>query len=124
MTGGRPAGPLRIGICAPYDLGRPGGVNTVIRAQAGALVRLGHDVCVFGAASAPLSNGEVSLGGCVSIVVGDTETGFGIDPRSWWTAKRLLRSRRFDVVHMHEPLMPLPPWFVLWQAEVPIIATF
>lgn len=116
--------PLRIGICAPYDLGRAGGVNTVIRAQAHALGRLGHDVCVFGAASAPLSDGEVSLGGCVSIVMGETETGFGVDPRSWWTVKRLLRARRFDVIHMHEPLMPLPPWFALWQADVPVVATF
>lgn len=115
---------LRIGICAPYDLARAGGVNTVIRAQADALVRLGHDVCVFGAASAPLTNGERSLGGCVSIVIGNTETGFGVDPRSWWTAKRVLREGRFDVIHMHEPLMPLPSWFVLRQSTVPVIATF
>ena len=115
---------MRIGICAPYDLGRAGGVNTLIRAQAAALRRLGHDVCVFGATSAPLPDGEVSLGACVSMVVGDTETGFGVDPRSWWTVKRLLRSRRFDVLHMHEPLMPLPSWFVLRQATVPVIATF
>jgi phosphatidylinositol alpha-mannosyltransferase len=115
---------LNIGICAPYDLGRAGGVNTVIRAQAHALRRLGHEVCVFGATSAPLHDGDVSLGSCVSIVVGDTETGFGIDPRSWWTVKRLLRDRRFDVIHMHEPLMPLPSWFVLRQADVPVVATF
>src|SRR5215813_7617145 len=99
---------MRIGICAPYDLGRHGGVNSHIRAQARALRRLGHDVTVFGASSAPLDNGEISLGPCLSIVIGDTETGFGVDPRSWWTAKRLLRERLFDVIHMHEPLMPLP----------------
>ena len=115
---------MKIGICAPYDLGRAGGVNTHIRAQAGALRRLGHDVCVFGATSAPLSNGEVSLGRCVSLVIGETETGFGADPRSWWAAKRLLRARQFDVLHMHEPLMPLPSWFVLRQATVPVVATF
>jgi len=115
---------VKIGICAPYDLARSGGVNTVIRAQAGALRQIGHEVCVFGAASAPLPAGEVSLGGCLSIVIGETETGFGVDPRSWWTTKRLLREKRFDVVHMHEPLMPLPPWFVLWQADAPVIATF
>jgi phosphatidylinositol alpha-mannosyltransferase len=128
MTGVAPertsSSSLRVGICAPYDLGRSGGVNTHIRAQALALRRLGHDVCVFGAASAPLVDGERSLGGCLSLVVGDTETGFGVDPRSWWTVKRLLRSHRFDVVHMHEPLMPLPSWFVLRQADVPVVATF
>jgi len=124
MTGGPSARALRIGICAPYDLGRPGGVNTHIRAQAAALRRLGHDVCVFGATSAPLPAGDVSLGACFSMAVGGTETGFGVDPRSWWTVKRLLQSRRFDVIHMHEPLMPLPSWFVLRQAAVPVIATF
>jgi len=124
MTSRPRSGPLRVGICAPYDLGRHGGVNTLIRAQAAALRRLGHQVLVFGASSAPLPDGEVSLGPCVSIVIGDTETAFGLDPRSWWAAKRVLRTAMFDVVHVHEPLMPLPPWFVLWQAAVPVIATF
>ena len=100
---------MKIGICAPYDLGQAGGVNTHIRAQARALRRLGHNVTVFGASSTPLQDGELSLGRCASMVVGETETGFGVDPRAWLTARRLLRSQRFDVVHMHEPLMPLPP---------------
>jgi phosphatidylinositol alpha-mannosyltransferase len=117
-------GSLRIGICAPYDLGRHGGVNTHIRAQATALRRLGHEVSVFGASSAPLTDGEVSLGPCVSIVIGNTETGFGADPRSWRRVRDLFRSRRFDIIHMHEPLMPLVPWFVLWQSTAPVIATF
>lgn len=99
---------LRIGICASYDLGRAGGVNTHIRAQAAALRSLGHDVCVIGASSAPLPEGEIALCSSVSLVIGHTETGFGIDPRSWWTVRRLLRDRQFDVLHMHEPLMPLP----------------
>jgi phosphatidyl-myo-inositol alpha-mannosyltransferase len=131
MTGARPDRPLRVGICAAYDLGRAGGVNTHVRAQAAALRRLGHDVCVFGATSVPLGPDEVSLGGCLSLVIGDTETAFGIDPRSWWMSKQLLRSRRFDVLHMHEPLMPLPSWFVLRQAAtpnglppLPVVATF
>jgi phosphatidylinositol alpha-mannosyltransferase len=120
----RLTGPLRIGVCAPYDLGRHGGVNSHIRAQAAALRRLGHDVTVFGASSAPLTDGEVSLGPCVTLVIGNTETGFGADPRSWRRARELLRKRRFDVIHMHEPLMPLVSWFVLWQSPAPVVATF
>ena len=116
----RLTGPLRIGICAPYDLGRHGGVNSHIRAQAAALRRLGHDVTVFGASSAPLTDGEISLGPCVSLVIGNTETGFGADPRSWRRVRTLFRQRQFDVIHMHEPLMPLVSWFVLnrlWRTE-------
>lgn len=116
--------PLRIGICAPYDLGRPGGVNSHIRAQTLALRRLGHAVSVFGASSAPLDDDELALGGCVSLVIGGTETGYGVDPRSWFQIARLFRDSRFDVLHMHEPLTPLVPWFVLRQSSAPIIATF
>jgi phosphatidylinositol alpha-mannosyltransferase len=119
-----PTVPLRIGICAPYDLGLHGGVNTHIRAQAAALRRLGHEVSVFGASSMPLTDGEVSLGPCVSLVIGNTETGFGADPRSWRRVRQFFRARRFDVLHMHEPLMPLMPWFVLWQSTAPVVATF
>src|SRR5262249_4557515 len=116
--------PLRIGICAPYDLGRRGGVNSHIRSQAAALRRLGHEVSGFGASSARLADGEVSLGPCVSLVIGNTETGFGADPRSWRRVREFLRARPFDVLHMHEPLMPLVPWFVLWQSTAPVVATF
>ena len=74
LPGAGDAGQMRIGICAPYDLGRDGGVNSHIRAQARALRALGHEVCVFGASSAPLADGERALSGCISPVVGGTET--------------------------------------------------
>jgi len=124
MTGDRAVRPLRIGVCAPYDLGRDGGVNSHIRAQAQALRRLGHHVSVFGASSAPLGDGELALSRCVSLVIGGTETGIGVDPRSWWRVAALFRTARFDVLHLHEPLMPLVPWFALRQATVPVVATF
>ena len=79
---------------------------------------------MFGASSAPLADGERALSGCISPVIGGTETGLGLDPRAWWRVARLLRTARFDVLHLHEPLMPLVPWFALWQATAPVVATF
>jgi phosphatidyl-myo-inositol alpha-mannosyltransferase len=116
--------PLRIGICAPYDLGRPGGVNSHIRAQARALRGRGHQVSIFGASSMPLTGDELALGGCVSFVIGGTETGFGVDPRSWVRVADMFRRSAFDILHLHEPLMPLVPWFVIQQSRAPIVATF
>jgi len=115
---------LRIGICAPYDLGRAGGVNTHIRDQARALQAVGHEVTVFGASSAPLPEGEIALAGALRLVIGQTETGLGLDPRSAARVKALLADRRFDILHVHEPLMPLLPWLVVHQATVPVVATF
>ncbi len=115
---------LRIGLCAPYDLARDGGVNSHIRAQAAALARLGHRVTIFGAASAPLSNGERRMSGCISPVIGGTETGMGIDPRAWARVGALFASERFDVVHVHEPLMPIVAWCAVLRARVPVVGTF
>jgi phosphatidylinositol alpha-mannosyltransferase len=115
---------LRVGICAPYDLALDGGVNSHIRAQARALRDLGHYVCVFGAASAPLDGGEQRLSGSVSMVVHGTETGVGVDPRAWPRVRRLFARERFDVLHVHEPLMPIVPWCATWQARVPVVGTF
>ena len=116
--------PLRIGLFAPYDLARAGGVNTQIRAQARALRRRGHEVRIYGAASAQLAGGEVSLGAAIALTIGGTESGLAIDPRSSARVVRLLRSERFDVLHVHEPLMPLVAWSVLWSASTPIVGTF
>jgi len=115
---------VNIGICAPYDLARDGGVNSHIRAQARALQALGHRVCIFGAASAPLHGGERRICDCISPVIGGTETGMGIDPRSWWRVGRLFDDQHFDILHVHEPLMPIVPWCAVLQARVPIVATF
>ncbi|HYM26336.1 MAG TPA: glycosyltransferase family 4 protein [Vicinamibacterales bacterium] len=115
---------MHIGICAPYDLARDGGVNSHIRAQARALQTLGHTARIFGAASAPLPRGEQSVSGCIAPVIGGTETGMGIDPRTWRRVRRLYAEERFDVIHVHEPLMPLVPWCAVLAATAPVVATF
>ncbi len=116
--------PLRIGICAPYDLSRAGGVNSHIRAQARALGRLGHQVVVFGAASRGVERGEIAVGRCSSMVIGGTDTALGFDPRVARRVAALFRSRPLDVLHVHEPLMPLAPWCATLQSPVPVVGTF
>jgi len=114
---------VRIAIVAPYDLSAAGGINNQIRAQARALRGRGHDVIVAGAASGDLENGEVSLGRTVRVVFGGTESGLGVDPRAFAAVGRLLR-QAFDVVHVHEPLVPIAPWIVLVRSRAPLVGTF
>jgi phosphatidylinositol alpha-mannosyltransferase len=111
-------------LFAPYDLARAGGVGNQVRAQARALRQLGHDVRVCGPASAPLGCGETAITGAVTVTFGGTESGLGLDPRGAFRVARLLASHEFDVVHVHEPLVPAVPWFVVRQARAPIVATF
>jgi len=116
--------PLRIGIFAPYDLARAGGVTNQIRSQARALRRLGHAVRVFGPASAPLEEGSVALCGSVSLTISGTASGLGLDPRSAGRVARLFREEPFDIVHVHEPLTPLVPWVAVRLARAPVVGTF
>ena len=115
--------PLKIGIVAPYDLSEPGGVNNQIRGQARALRHLGHDVGVYGPASSRLGGGEQSLGGSVSVTLGGTKSGLGVDPRSPAAVRRMFQEN-FDVVHVHEPLTPLVPLIAVWKARCPLVGTF
>lgn len=119
-----PLRPLRIALFAPYDLARAGGVTTHIRAQARALRQLGHTVRIFGPASAPLDEGETALSRSVTVSFGGTESGLGLDPRSRSRVATLFKSEPFDIVHVHEPLVPLLPWFALRDAPSRIVATF
>lgn len=114
---------LRVAIVAPYDLSIPGGVNTQIRGQARALRQIGHTVDVFGPASGPLAGGEHALGRALTITMGGTESGLGLDPRAFAAVARLGRGP-FDVIHVHEPLTPLLPWLVVAAAHAPLVGTF
>jgi phosphatidylinositol alpha-mannosyltransferase len=115
---------LRIAVFAPYDLARPGGVATHIRAQARALRARGHEVSVFGPASAPLRDGEQAISSAVTITFGGTESGLGLDPFAGRALHALLRREPFDIVHVHEPLTPIVPWFAVRAARSPVVATF
>jgi phosphatidylinositol alpha-mannosyltransferase len=115
---------LNIAVFAPYDLARPGGVASHIRAQARALRALGHSVSVFGPASAALPDGQVALSRSVRITVQGTSSGVSINPLVGRRISRLFASERFDIVHVHEPLMPLLPWFAVTASRAPVVATF
>jgi phosphatidylinositol alpha-mannosyltransferase len=116
---------VRIGLFAPYDLSRAGGVASHLRAQARALRALGHEVRVYGPASAPLGAAdEVALSGSIVVNFGGTESGLGLNPLSAARVSRLFANQRFDIVHVHEPLTPLLPWFAVWSSPAPVVGTF
>ena len=116
--------PLTIAVFAPYDLAVPGGVGSHIRAQARALRTLGHRVRIYGPASAPLSDGEIALSGSFTVNFSGTASGAAFDPRVVSRTKDVFARERFDIVHVHEPLMPLLPWSAVWYANAPVVATF
>lgn len=117
---------MRIGIVCPYTFDVPGGVQGHIRGLAAALLRRGHDVSVL----AP-SDGEVALpsyvepaGRAVPVPFNGAVARLQFGPRSAARVRRWVRDGEFDVLHLHEPLIPSLSLLACWAADGPIVATF
>jgi len=122
---------MRICLVTPYDLSRHGGVNKHVLGLASALRRMGDEVEVIGPASDELTKPGPSpaarvtgFGGVVSIDGNGSENRLGIwtSPFQIWS---YFRRHSFDVIHVHEPLLPLLPYYALWSADARVrFATF
>jgi phosphatidylinositol alpha-mannosyltransferase len=119
---------MKIALVSPYDFAVPGGVNNHICHLADHYVRLGHDVRII----APASHREgLSRDGL--IVIGERPIGL---PAGGSVARitlsltlgpkveRVLASEGFEIVHLHEPFVPLLPFQFLRRSKVTTVATF
>jgi phosphatidylinositol alpha-mannosyltransferase len=116
---------VRIGLVCPYSLTIPGGVQGQVLGLARALRLSGHDVRVLGPCDGPPPDGGVSpLGKSVPFAANGSIAPIAPDPSCALRTFRVLRDEDFDVLHLHEPLVPGP---CLWTGLVkpaPIVATF
>jgi phosphatidylinositol alpha-mannosyltransferase len=131
---------MRIALVSPYSWTYPGGVTRHIEALAEQYLAAGHDVRVLspvdpddrlavrlhrGArpSQRPLPEYLVPLGrtlgfpsnGAVSNVA------YGV---STVVALRRELERGYDVVHLHEPVAPIPGWDSLMTVDAPLVGTF
>ncbi len=109
---------MKIGICCPYELGSPGGVQTQVRGLGQIFAARGHEVCVL----APGDLGEEiagvttrSLGRVRSISANGSVAPITLSWRASRQARAILES--CDVAHLHEPFAPLLGWSSLLSAS-------
>lgn len=116
---------MKIAMVSPYDWCSEGGVKTHIRQLAECFRRWGHDVTIFAPASDPDAiGGEVcAMGRPWSIPASGSVARITF---SWLSnaVEEALERHRFDVVHLHEPLMPLLPYHFLRHSQAANIGTF
>ncbi|MCL2595747.1 MAG: glycosyltransferase family 4 protein [Promicromonosporaceae bacterium] len=117
---------MKIGIVCPYSYDAPGGVQVHIADQAKALRARGHDVSVLAPADedTPVPEGVVSTGKALAVPYNGSVARVAFGPVTSRRVKKWLDAGEFDVVHIHEPLVPSISMLALWQAEVPVVATF
>ena len=98
---------MKIGIVNPYSWDVPGGVGFHIRDLALKLRSRGHDVQVLTpSTSEDLPEWITSAGSSVSIPFNGSVANISVKPKALARTRRWLADNDFDVVHVHEPVVP------------------
>ena len=133
---------VRIALLSPYSWTYPGGVTRHIEALASELAAGGHEARILapfdpddalsrrlhhGARPQPRSVGEdfVSLGRTVGVHANGAVSNMALTPYPVFALRRELRHGRYDVLHIHEPVVPFLSWDALTSAgDLPLVGTF
>ncbi len=116
---------LRIGMVSPYSLTIPGGVQQQVLGLARSLRRLGHEVRVLGPCDGPPPDPFVTpLGNSLPTAVNGSVAPLAPDVSAALRTIRALNDEAFDVLHVHEPLVPGPSLTSLLVKLAPVVATF
>lgn len=110
---------MRIGVVSPYDLGAPGGVQQQVVGLVETARGAGLDAFAVGPGTP--SDLGVDVGGAVTLPANGSRAPLAIGPGSWRRVRRAVADA--DVVHVHEPFMPLVSVAAL-TAGRPTVATF
>ncbi|MSQ42190.1 MAG: glycosyltransferase, partial [Dehalococcoidia bacterium] len=104
---------MKIALVSPYDWLTPSGVNNHIDHLARHIEQRGHQVRVLAPASGPVADERVIvIGHARPIPVSGSMARLSLNPLGR-RVKQVLVREQFDIVHVHEPLMPSLPIQVL-----------
>jgi phosphatidylinositol alpha-mannosyltransferase len=133
---------VRIALLSPYSWTYPGGVTRHIEALASELAAAGHETRVLApfdpddALSRRLHRGAcpqpravpsdfVSLGRTMGLPANGAVSNLALSPHAVLALRRELRDGDYDVLHIHEPVVPMLSWDALCSAgELPLVGTF
>jgi phosphatidylinositol alpha-mannosyltransferase len=116
---------VRIGLVCPYSLSVPGGVQGQVLGLARALRGQGHEAQVLGPCDGPPpERGVTPLGSSVPLAANGSVAPIAPDLPCALRTIRALRDEAFDVVHLHEPLVPGPCMTSAVTTDTPLVGTF
>lgn len=116
---------MRIAQVCPYSLSVPGGVQVQVLGLARALRALGHEARVLGPCDGPPPDSMVTpLGKSVPMAVNGSMAPIAPDPACVLRTIHSLNNEDFDILHLHEPVVPGPTLTSLIVARTPMVGTF
>ena len=101
---------MKIALVSPYDFSHPGGVGRHITALFSNFISMGHEVKVIAPASREVNDfGEhfIRIGRPFPIPASDSIIRVPISLHLAPAIKKVMAEEKFDVVHLHEPFMPM-----------------
>lgn len=132
---------MRIGLVSPYSWSYQGGVNRHVEALAEEFLGRGHDVRVLAPVDPPgrlsralhraqaerreLPEYLIPLGRTAGFGANGSVSNLAPFPAGGVVApRRQVRKGEFDVIHVHEPIVPLVGWNATLGARDPVVGTF
>ena len=122
---------MKLALVSPYDFAYPGGVTEHVAHLAEQFLSRGHEVHIVAPSSddeaEPISSVDAPvhrIGRVVSIPANGSVARITLSVRSYLQAKRLLQEEQFDLIHLHEPMMPALPLTVLRHSNTTNVGTF
>lgn len=112
---------MKVGIVCPYDLDVPGGVQQLCLELAERLRDAGDDAVVVGPGRAESGGGTARVGASVGVRANRSVAPVALGRGVWRRTRAALAD--VDVVHVHEPLVPLVGWAGL-SVDNPTVVTF
>jgi len=119
---------LKIALVSPYDYPYPGGVTEHIGALDEHLRALGHDTRIIAASSAEkdeLNDHVIQVSRAIApVAMGGATARVTYAPQVYQRVKKILRDEKFDIVHVHEPTVPMLSVAVLRHSHAINVGTF
>jgi phosphatidylinositol alpha-mannosyltransferase len=118
---------MKIGLICPYSIAKSGGVQEIVYAMQTELARRGHDCYII--TPRPQDHGNepedhmIFIGGAADFNA-PTHTTIQVSASVSDTIDRMLAEERFDVLHFHEPWIPMLSYQILARSKTANVATF
>jgi len=119
---------MKIGIVCPYNIFRPGGVQEAVFAHRKELAERGHEVIII---TPNPRRAHQEAPGFVHLIGVSTELNTPFKTKADISVHagpaeiaRYLRQENYDLLHIHEPWVPVLPRQIMNKAACPIVATF
>ncbi|MBI4788143.1 MAG: glycosyltransferase family 4 protein [Chloroflexi bacterium] len=119
---------MKIALVTPYDYPYPGGVNEHVTALDREFRALGHDTRIIAASTTNedvLGDHVIKVSNAISPMPFSGSTArITLSPQVYRRVKKILKTEKFDVVHVHEPGVPMLSLVVLRHSHALNVGTF